>query len=54
MAKSEIDTVAEMIVRTHDGQMLYNLGDVCKIVGQGKNHISAYLHDSWLKILTYL
>ena len=51
MTKGEIDRMAEMIVRTHNGQMMYNLGEVCKILGQSRSSISGYLHEAGITVL---
>ena len=45
MAKSEVDRVAEIIVRSHGGKAMFNLTQAAKVLGQGKNSIARYLQE---------
>jgi hypothetical protein len=50
MARCEADKLAELIIRTHDGKVMFNLGETSKIVGQGLSSISSYLHSSGITV----
>ena len=47
---SEVRLNAEIIIKTHDGQTYFNLGEVSKIIGCGVNTVAAYLHDSGITV----
>ena len=46
MARGEAERIAEMLVRSHGGKAMFNLGDAAKILGQGRNSVPRYLHES--------
>ena len=50
MSMREIKTLAELIIKTHDGQVLFNLGEVSKMLGCGANTVPALLHDFGIPI----
>lgn len=44
--QDEIKAMAEVIIRTHDGQAYFNFGEVSKIIGCGANTVAYILHQS--------
>ena len=50
MAKSEQDKLAEILVASNDGKVMFNFGDISRITGQGRNNIGAYLQESGILV----
>lgn len=47
---TEVRLLGDAIVRTHDGQMMFNLAEVSKIVGKGRNSIAGILHEAGILV----
>lgn len=48
--KNDIERMAELIIKTHDGQAYFNFGEVCKIIGCGPNTVPLLLHNSGITV----
>jgi len=48
--KDETSMLAEFIVRENGGKFMYNLGEVARILGQGRNDITYLLHQEGIMV----
>ena len=48
--RAEIKIYAEAIIKAHDGQMLYSLTDVKRIIGCGINNVAHELHKAGILV----
>ena len=46
----EISMLAESIVRVNGGKFMYNLGEVARILGQGRNDITNLLNQEGIMV----
>ena len=48
--KEEIRAMAELLVKTHDGQAWFNFGQVSQIIGCGVNTLPCLLHNAGILV----
>lgn len=48
--RNEIKELGDAIVRTHDGQMMFNLTEARQIIGCGENTIAHLLHNAGITV----
>jgi len=51
VSKKEIHDLAKLIIETHDGKVLFNLGEVKKIIGSGVNNVAPRLYKAGITVV---
>ena len=47
---NEIKALGDAIVRTHSGQVLFNIAQTSKIIGQGRNAVAGLMHNAGITV----